>query len=159
MEAYSVSDSFVLTQVSFEISQLDQLFAVYADLIRRATQQTPDLVEITALAAVLHSFYNGLENVFLSIARHYDQQVPTGDRWHRALLVQMAHPTQARASVLSVELVRTLTEYQGFRHFYRHSYSFFLSWDKLKPLVMNIHPTWHAARGELEAFLKVIGAS
>jgi hypothetical protein len=39
---------------------------------------------MTALASVLHSFYNGLENIFLSIARHVDQQVPTGDRWHRA---------------------------------------------------------------------------
>lgn len=149
----------VLTQVPFEMSQLDQLFAVYAELLQRATQQSPDLVEMTALASVLHSFYNGLENIFLSIARHVDQQVPTGDRWHRALLVQMAHSTPTRAPVLSAELVATLTEYQGFRHFYRHSYSFFLSWDKLKPLVMDMSPTWHAARTELEAFLNTIGAA
>jgi len=154
-----VSGNPVLTQVSFEMGQLDQLFAVYADLLQRATQQSPDLVEMTALASVLHSFYNGLENIFLSIARHVDQQVPTGDRWHRALLVQMAHPTPTRAPVLSAELVATLTEYQGFRHFYRHSYSFFLSWDKLKPLVMDMHSTWHAARTELEAFLNTIGAA
>jgi hypothetical protein len=148
----------VLTQVPFEMSQLDQLLAVYADLLQRATQHPPDLVEMTALASVLHSFYNGLENIFLSIARHYDQQVPTGDRWHRELLAQMAHPTPTRAPVLSAELVGTLTEYQGFRHFYRHSYSFFLSWDKLKPLVGRIHPTWHTARTELDAFLNTIGA-
>ncbi|NJK82114.1 MAG: hypothetical protein HC914_20560 [Chloroflexaceae bacterium] len=136
-----------------------QLFAVYAELLQRATQQSPDLVEMTALASVLHSFYNGLENSFLSIARHVDQQVPTGDRWHRALLVQMAHSTPTRAPVLSAELVATLTEYQSFRHFYRHSYSFFLSWDKRKPLVMDMSPTGHAARTELEAFLNTIGAA
>ncbi len=149
----------LLTQVTFEISQLDQLFAIYGDLLLRVTQQTPDLVEITALASVLHSFYNGLETIFLSIARHYDRQVPTGDRWHRDLLVQMAQPTPNRASVLSAELVKTLTEYQGFRHFYRHSYSFFLSWDKMKPLVLNIYPTWQTTRTELEALLRAVAAS
>ena len=38
---------------------------------------SPDLVEITALASVLHSFYNGLENVFLSISKAVDADVPT----------------------------------------------------------------------------------
>jgi hypothetical protein len=68
----------VISQVEFEIGQLEQLFASYANLIERANKTDLDLIEVTALASVLHSFYNGLENIFLSIAKGIDNDVPTG---------------------------------------------------------------------------------
>jgi hypothetical protein len=39
------------------MGQIDLLFASYADLLERAEKKAPDLVEITAIASVLHSFY------------------------------------------------------------------------------------------------------
>jgi hypothetical protein len=79
----------VVSQVTFELEQIDQLLAAYADLWVRVQQQAPDLVEMTALASVLHSFYTGLENIFLSIVKGLESGVPTGTQWHRDLLVQM----------------------------------------------------------------------
>ncbi|MFB3040637.1 MAG: hypothetical protein ACE1ZS_02375 [Candidatus Poribacteria bacterium] len=38
------------------------------------------MVEITALGSVLHSFYNGIENIFLSILKRCDQEQLTGDQ-------------------------------------------------------------------------------
>lgn len=96
----------VISQVTFEIGQIDQLLTVYADLVERVQQRPPDLVEITALASVLHSFYNGLENIFLSIAKGLDQQVPTGAQWHRDLLVHMTQETAPRGSVISTDWLR-----------------------------------------------------
>jgi hypothetical protein len=46
----------VVSQVTFKIGQIDQLLAVYADLVERVQQRPPDLVEMTAMASVLHSF-------------------------------------------------------------------------------------------------------
>jgi len=66
----------IISQVKFEIGQIDQLFESYADLLEQAQKKAPDLVEVTAMASVLHSFYNGLENIFLSIAKGIDQDVP-----------------------------------------------------------------------------------
>jgi hypothetical protein len=51
----------VIRQIRFEI---EQLFESYAKLLEKAQQRKPDLVEVTAIASVLHSFYNGLENIF-----------------------------------------------------------------------------------------------
>lgn len=128
----------VISQVTFEIGQIDQFLTVYADFVERVQQRPPDLVEITALASVLHSFSNGLENIFLSMAKGLDQQVPTGAQWHRDLLVHMTQETAHRGGVISAELAQKLADYLGFRHFYRHSYSFFLEWDKLKELVVSL---------------------
>jgi hypothetical protein len=107
----------VASQITFEIEQLDQLLVAYADLWERAQQGTPDLVEVTAMASVLDSFYNGLENIFLSITKGLDQEVPAGAQWHRDLLVQMTHETVNRSSVISAELAQKLADYLGFRHF------------------------------------------
>jgi hypothetical protein len=43
-------------------------------------QAAPNLIEIAALASILHSFHNGLENIFISFttAIHH---VSTGTRW------------------------------------------------------------------------------
>lgn len=116
----------VASQVKLEIGQIDQLLVAYADLFDIVYQRAPDMIEIAALASVLHSFYNGLENVFLSIAKGIDQKVPTGSQWHRDLLLQMTQRTVNRGPVISTELAQKLADYLGFRHFYRHTYSFFL---------------------------------
>lgn len=143
----------VASQVTFEISQIDQLLAAYAELWERAHENTPDLVEMTAMASVLHSFYNGLENIFLSIAKGLDQGVPNSAQWHRDLLVQMTQETTNRPKVISSELVQKLTDYLGFRHFYRHSYSFFLDWNELENLVSSLPDVWDHTRKALQDFL------
>lgn len=144
----------VASQVRFEIEQIDRLFKVYTDLLERVHQHTPDMVEVTAVASVLHSFYNGLENIFLSIAKSLDQQVPTGAQWHRELLDQMSQQRTNRGSVISIKLAQKLVDYLGFRHFCRHSYSFFLEWDEQKNLVMPLRGVWAEVKKELQAFLK-----
>ena len=45
-------------QVTVELEQLDQLLCTYRPLLRRCAGTPPDGVELAALAAMLHSFYN-----------------------------------------------------------------------------------------------------
>ncbi len=143
----------IISQVEFEIEQIDLLFQAYADLLDRVQKRTPDLVEVTAVASVLHSFYNGLENILLSIAKCIDESVPTGAQWHRDLLTQMTEATSMRGAVLTVSTARQLADYLGFRHFYRHSYSLFLEWGELEKLVMPLARVWEQARREVQLFL------
>jgi len=140
--------------VTFEIGQIGQLFTAYADLLERVQKRTPDLVEATAIASVLHSFYNGLENIFLSIVKGLDQKVPHGPQWHRDLLVQMSQRVENRDVVVSTELAQKLADYPGFRHFYRHSYSFLLEWEEMKKLAIPLREVWAQVKEELDRFLE-----
>lgn len=146
-------DRKIVSQIRFEIDQIDRLFSAYADLLKRVRNNNPDLVEVTAVASVLHSFYNGLENIFLSIAKVIDPDVPSGPQWHRDLLTRMTEPTSTRAAVLSNEIALRLADYLGFRHFYRHSYSFFLEWDELEKLAVPAEEIWKKVKAELQLFL------
>lgn len=143
-----------ITQIKFEIGQIDKLFASYSELLNHAQNNKPNLVEITALASVLHSFYNGLENIFLTIAKRIDSQIPDTDQWHRNLLTNMTQATNRRDPVLTLDLAYHLTDYLGFRHFYRHSYSFVLEWDELEKLVVPLEDTWRDTKAELNDFLQ-----
>lgn len=143
----------VISQIKVEIGQIDQLFEAYANLLERVQKTPPDLVEVTALASVLHSFYNGLENIFLSIAKGIDAEVPAGSQWHRDLLTRMTEPTASRGPVLTDEMAQRLADYLGFRHFYRHSYSFLLDWDEMEKLAMPLAEVWAQTKDELQLFL------
>lgn len=144
----------IISQVEFEIGQIEQLFTSYADLIERANKTQPDLIEVTALASVLHSFYNGLENIFLSIAKGIDRDIPTGPQSHRDLLTRMTQSTSRRALVLKVETAYQLADYLGFRHFFRHSYSFFLDWHEMEKLILSLPKVWTQTKTELQLFLE-----
>ena len=146
-------DDRAISQVRFETQQIDHLLESYAELLERTQKRTLDLIEVTAAASVLHSFYNGIENIFLSISKGTDAVVPSGPHWHRDLLNRMTKAMSSREPVLTVEMAHQLADYLGFRHFYRHSYSFFLDWDELEKLVTPLAEVWERVKDELQRFL------
>ena len=46
-----------------------------------------------------------------------------------------------------------LTDYMGFRHFFRHSYGYHLRWDLAQPLFENIHDTWDSIKSSILDFI------
>jgi len=55
-------------QVALERRQLQRLLDTYRALVKRCATSPPDDIEISALASMLHSFYNGVENKVLAAA-------------------------------------------------------------------------------------------
>lgn len=151
-----MSNERIKSQIQFQIQQIDKLLKMYSQLLKECREKEPDLVEITAIASVLHSFYNGLENIFEIIAKRIDNGIIQGEQWHKRLLSEMVSKNDKRSVVISNDLKDKLIEYMGFRHFFRHSYSFFLDWDELKKLVLPLEEVWKQAKEEIEVFLDSI---
>lgn len=150
-------DEQVAAQIRFELTQLERLLASYQDLLARFAQTSagePTLIETTALASVLHSFYTGVENIFQLVAKRVDRQLLSGERWHRDLLDQMSQATDERAALLTAETGKRLREYLAFRHFYRHSYSNFLDWQRLALLAAPLPELTQTIQTEVEAWLR-----
>lgn len=66
----------------------------------------------------------------------------------------MASENNIRSEVINENLYIQLREYATFRHFYRHAYSFQLNWEKMKPLVDNLHPIWNDIKLCLKNFVE-----
>ena len=131
-------DDLLKRKIEFQISAIDQLFVEYELIFEKIKMEKPDLFELTLLGNVLHSFYQGLENIFELIAKNIDDVLPTGSKSHKELLHQMASENEKRNEIISEKQYVKLLEYATFRHFFRHTYAFQLKWEKMESLVESI---------------------
>ena len=55
-------------QIAVEREMLNQLLVDHRPLLRKCEASPPDRIEVSALGAMLHGFYNGVENIFKRVA-------------------------------------------------------------------------------------------
>jgi hypothetical protein len=147
----------VIENIESEIKRIEKLIENYVHLLKKVKTKKPDFIELGSLAMLLHSFYNGLENVFTCIAKEIDGKMPKGETWHSQLLEQMIKPTGKRTqAVLSNDTYKDLEEYLGFRHFSRHAYAFDLEWQLMKDLVKRIEDVKKRTLDEIKLFISKI---
>ncbi|MGY4706884.1 ribonuclease toxin HepT-like protein [Candidatus Bipolaricaulota sp. J31] len=140
-------------EIEGSLSDLDRVVREIEQVLSDIAATEPSYRDKAAIGAFLHSFYNGIENILKRIAEEVDHAVPLGSGWHRALLQRMASEVEGlRPAVLSSEMVEKLLPYLGFRHFFRHSYTFEIDWEKLKPLATSAREVLKGFKGELTRF-------
>jgi hypothetical protein len=103
---------------------------------------------------MLHSFYNGIENIFKRTVLELGDPMPDGESWHKDLLDGMTQATGNRKPVLSGGLRTRLKEYMEFRHLFRHAYTFDLRWDRMRTLVLGCEETLQLVESELDGFFE-----
>lgn len=140
-------------QIHVEGQQLRRLLRMHARLLAKCYTAQPTVDELAALAAILHAFYNGVENIFKRVAVTLNGGPPRGPFWHADLIEAMSKPTANRPALLSEGLYETLQEYLDFRHVFRQAYSFELRWEKMKHLVQGLNEVLLRFEQEAGAFL------
>lgn len=141
-------------QIAVERQQLKHLLDVHRPLLVKSASETPTEIEISALAAMLHSFHTGIENIFKRIIQELGDALPAGESWHRELLDSMTNPDSTHNAVIPNSLRDRLREYLRFRHVFRQAYSFQLRWDKMSSLVLECEETPRVLEAELEGYLQ-----
>ena len=141
-------------KVYAELRLLNRLLTECEPLRLRVCEDEPDYVELLAVAALLHSFYTGIENVFKRIALEIDGSVPSGSHSHAALLSLMTQANSKRPTVLSGHFAERLDGYMGFRHMFRHAYTYDLKWSKMCNLVLQMKDVLNQFAAELNVFFE-----
>jgi hypothetical protein len=141
-------------QQATEREQLQRLLSGIQTLLSKCRKSAPNEIELSALAATLHSFYTGVENIFKRVSVELDGETLRGDNWHRELLLRMKAPTLRRPALMPEALHDELLEYLRFRHVFRTAYSFDLDWRKMSHLVLKLEETFKQLESALDAFMK-----
>lgn len=117
-------------------AEMENIRSVAAGLPNHARLQRLSALELAGVAALLNSFYNGIENILKQILLSQKTAVPQGATWHRDLL-----NLAVKKKIISKVFADNLKPYMAFRHFFSHSYSFDLDPARLAPLVKTLPAT------------------
>ena len=109
---------------------------------------TLSTLELAGVGALLHNFYNGIENILKQVFQLQGFPIPQGDSWHRDLLLSAFDK-----GILSVSLLEDLKPYLAFRHFFSHGYALNLSPERIQPLVRDAKSVFERFRGEIDHVL------
>jgi len=111
------------------IKFLEAEFSKIENMLQLPADQVP-YYDRGAIGYILHSFYNGCENIFSSIARFFENDLGP-QSWHRDLLKRMNLEIPGiRPKLIDEELYRLFDDFRAFRHRFRHLYSFELDWER-----------------------------
>ena len=101
-------------------------------------------LELSGVGGMLHSFYNGVENILKQMFLAHDKEIPKGVQWHKEML-----NSAVEHGFISEETLQWLIPFLTFRHLYRNAYALELDPDKMQVLA-------DAIKGALSRFAKNI---
>ncbi|MDR1326175.1 MAG: hypothetical protein LBK00_09090 [Treponema sp.] len=148
-------DDNVKIKIEHEISRIEKSLTDVKPLLDLCKIKEPDIIEITAAAQVLHSFYNGVESVIVLIFKYLNEKLPNDFKWHKTLF-EMAFGNNSRnIKIIRNDVKKKLEKYLLFRHFIRHAYSSELDWNEMGPLIKEIEDVWEIIKTDVELFIKI----
>jgi len=148
-------DDVVKIKIKHEISRIDKLLSDVSPLLNLCKiKEELDIIEMTAAAQILHSFYNGVESIIILFLKYMNEKIPNDIRWHKTLLEMAFGSNSNKINLINMNIKKKLIDYLSFRHFIRHSYSSELEWKIMEPLVKEIEDIWQIVKKDFEIFIE-----
>ncbi len=132
-------------------AEMENIRRVVAELPGSDSLASLSSLELAGVAALIHNFYNGIENILKQIIISFGRQLPHNSSWHRDL-VNIAISND----IISESTAEELKRYLAFRHFFSHGYSLDLDKKLIIPLVKDVQGTLACFRDDINKTLRKI---
>jgi len=152
-------DENIKIKIQHEISRIEKLISDAKPLFDLCKIKEPDFIEITAAAQILHSFYNGVENIVILFFKSIGEKLPNDIKWHKTLFEMMFGQNIDGIKLLRDEIKENLNEYLLYRHFIRHSYSSEFKWSEMKSSFLGIEEIWIKIKIDFEKLIDEKGST
>jgi hypothetical protein len=146
-------DNITKKKIEYEINEINTNLSAGKPLIDLCKLKELDFIEKNAAGSILHSFYNGLENLTIIILKSNEEKLPNDQHWHQTLLDMAFKATKNRPAIFNMEYKEKLEEYKDFRHVFRHTYGFKINNEQLKPLINGVEKLWENIKNDITNFI------
>jgi len=99
------------------------------------------VLEQAGISGVLHSFYNGIENIVKQMITDRGIPLPNGPSWYRDVLA-----LAGEQQFFPNDVIDDLKQYMAFRHYFAHAYVLDIDPQRLEPLVGKLPEVFHAVK-------------
>jgi len=143
--------SILCSEIEYQIEIIEAVF----DKISDRKQYINDVRGLESLAYQLHNLYSAFEDLFLIIAKHFENTIEDESRYHIELLQRMSIDIEGvRPPLLKRETMNWLDELRAFRHVFRHAYSYEIDKKKLQIVLEAAENLSECYKDDVANFLK-----
>ncbi len=128
-----------LAEFDFQIEQILNVYSILEEkkAVFEKKAVAKEMVESTGYW--LHNLYSAFEDLFKLTAGFWENNVKINGDFHINLIKRMlVHIQQIRPALISEESYQFLNELRGFRHVFRHAYSFGLDDERVSFLLHRV---------------------
>lgn len=115
--------------------QVEQIKCIYTTLGAKSallTGEQPSSETVESTGYWLHNLYCAYEDLFKIVASFWENTVTSDGTYHRQILKRMRLQINGlRPALISEESFKFLDELRGFRHVFRHAYSYGLDKERV----------------------------
>lgn len=153
-DIYEMNRKRLTQRINDELDKIDGTLERIHRGLEKIEEVPIDVTEFieNTIATDLADIYNGIERIFERIAREVDMLMPTGSRWHKNLLAQMAEKRPERRPVISENTRRELEELLEFRHVVNNIYGRELKYEKTIPHAKSIDELFERVSEDMNRF-------
>ena len=148
----------LISNIEEDIQAIEEIFAALERYkLPDGLLSVEDEDAMILIAYRLHNLYSAFENIFLNVARTFENQIDEKAGWHTQLLARMRLDLQPlRPPVIDRAAFQALDELLRFRHLFRHAYTVHLDPDRLRLVLQQARRLRGIYRPQLDAFIDFV---
>jgi hypothetical protein len=146
--------SILRSEIEYQIEIIETIFDKIADR-KHYIDEVRGLESLAYQLHNLHNLYSAFEDLFLIVAKHFENTIEDESRYHIELLQRMIIDIEGvRPPLLKRETMNWLDELRAFRHVFRHAYSYELDKRKLQLVIESAEKLNECYKDDTAKFLK-----
>ena len=142
-----------LADFDHQISQIEKIYELLTARSKVLARKKVSLESVESSGYWLHNLFCAYEDLFKIVSAFWENDIDDGGAFHKSLLRRMLLTIEGvRPAVLSETSFRHMDELRGFRHVFRHAYSYGLDDERVIYLLTRVLKEKANVIRELNAF-------
>ena len=146
-----------LAEFDFQVKQIDSIYGSLENKVVSIEKKRVAAEAVESTGYWMHNLYCAFEDLFKLVAGFWENNLSANGDYHIHLLKRMLVEIEGvRPLLLSSVSYRVLNELRGFRHVFRHAYSYGLDNERVSALLRKILDQKNTVISDLQTFRNTV---